>query len=85
MLTGALTACGYDSDQDNHGPDTNYGVELGSDCDSDIHVDIDYAYGLGDFEYVNLFGDRLTRGVPDGTVLEDLQNGIGGFLRDGVY
>ena len=77
MLTGALTACGYDSDQDNFGPDTNYGVELGSDCDSDIHVDIDYAYGLGDFEYVYLSSDnRPTCGVPDGTVLEDLQHGV---------
>ena len=44
-------------------------MELGSDCDSDIHVDIDYAYGLGDFGYVDVFGDRLTRGAPDGMVL----------------
>jgi hypothetical protein len=72
MLTGALIAAYYDSDRDDCDPDINYGVELGSDCDSDIHVDIDYAYGLGEFRYVNLFGDRLTCGVPDGTVLEDL-------------
>jgi hypothetical protein len=83
MLTGALTACGYDSDHD-FGPDTNYGVELDSDCDSDIHVDIDYAYGLGDFGYVN-FGDRLSCGVPGGTVLEDSQHGVGGVLRDGIH
>jgi hypothetical protein len=70
MLTGALTARGYDSGQDDCDPAINYGVELGSDCDSDTHVDIDYAYGLGEFRYVDLFGDRQT-GVPDGTVLED--------------
>jgi len=59
MLTGALTARGYDSDQDDCDPDINYGVELDSDCDSDIHVDIDYAYGLGEFGYV----DRPTCGA----------------------
>ena len=60
-------------------------MELDSDCDSDTHVDIDYAYGLGEFGYVDLFGDRRTCGVPDGTVLEDLQHGFGGVLRDGVH
>ena len=60
-------------------------MELDSDCDSDIHVDIDYAYGLGEFEYVDLFGSGMTCGVPDGTVLEDLQHGFGGVLRDGVH
>jgi hypothetical protein len=27
----------------------------------------------------------VTDGVPDGTVLEDLQHGFGGVLRDGVH
>ena len=47
-------------------------MELGSDCDSDTYVDVDYAYGLGEFDYVDLFGDGMTCGVPNGTVLEDL-------------
>jgi hypothetical protein len=62
-----LIAAYYDSDRDDCDPDISYGVELGSDCDSDTHVDIDYAYGLGEFGYVDLFGDGLTCGVPDGT------------------
>jgi hypothetical protein len=51
MLTGALTARGYDSDQDDFDPEINYGLELASDYDSDTHVDIDYAYEL--FEYLD--------------------------------
>ena len=79
MLTGALTACGYDSDQDDCDPDINYGVELDSDCDSDTHVDIDYAYGLGEFGYVDLFGDRPTCGALDGTgkkTVRDFNDGL---------
>ena len=51
MLTGALTASRYES--------VLSGYDLDTDCglDFDSHADVDYAYGLGEFGYVDDIGE----------------------------
>jgi hypothetical protein len=51
VLTGALTAPRYDSVPGGYDSDT----DCGSDFDS--HADVDYAYGLGEFGYVDAIGE----------------------------